>query len=70
MQRKAVISSNLQSIGYDETNRVLEIEFKNNTIYQYFGVPAGEYRGLMSADSQGKYLHAHIKDFYRCQKIQ
>ena len=69
MQRKAVISSNLQSIGYDETSRVLEIEFKNNTVYQYFGVPAGEHRGLMSADSHGKYLHAHIKDFYQYEKV-
>jgi len=69
MQRKAVISSDLQSVGYDEASRVLEIEFRNNTIYHYFGVPAGEHRGLMSATSHGKYLHAHIKDVYRYEKV-
>lgn len=70
MQRKAVISSNLQSIGYDETNRVLEIEFKNHTIYQYCGVPPGEYRGLMSAASHGSYHHAHIKNAYSYQRVR
>ena len=70
MQRKAVISSNLRSIGYDETSRVLEIEFKDNTVYQYFSVPAGEHRGLMSATSHGKYLHAHIKGVYQYEKVR
>jgi uncharacterized protein len=69
MKRQAVISSNLQSIGYDESRRVLEIEFKNNTIYQYHGVPASEYKKLMDADSHGQYLHANIKDVYQYQKI-
>lgn len=70
MQRKAVISRNLQSIGYDEASRVLEVEFKNNTIYQYFGVPAGEYRGLMNAGSHGTYHHAHIKNAYPYERVR
>jgi hypothetical protein len=28
MQRRSVTSSTLQSIGYEETSRVLEVEFK------------------------------------------
>ncbi len=70
MQRQAVVSSNLQSVGYDEASRVLEIEFKNNTVYQYFGVPAGEHRGLMSAASYGKYLHAYIKNAYPYERVR
>ncbi|MBW4474716.1 MAG: KTSC domain-containing protein [Stenomitos rutilans HA7619-LM2] len=70
MQRQAVVSSDLQSVGYDEASRVLEIEFKNNTVYQYFGVPAGEHRGLMSAASHGKYLHAHIKNAYPYERVR
>lgn len=69
MQRKSVVSSNLRSIGYNEASQVLEIEFNNHSIYQYFGVPVGEYQGLMSADSHGKYLHAHIKGVYRYQQV-
>lgn len=69
MQRKAVVSSNLRSVGYDEIRRVLEIEFNSHTIYQYFGVPVGEYRGLMSAASHGQYFHAHIKDAYPYEQV-
>jgi hypothetical protein len=34
MQRQGVVSSDLQSVGYDEASRVLEIKFKNNIVYQ------------------------------------
>lgn len=62
MHREPVISSNLHSVGYDETNNVLEIEFNSGGIYQYYNVPQSVYRGLMNASSHGKYFHAHIKD--------
>ena len=39
MERIAVESSNLASIGYDEASMVLEVEFKHGGIYQYFDVP-------------------------------
>lgn len=41
MNRKSVTSSNIASIGYDETSETLEIEFKNGGVYQYFDVPQG-----------------------------
>lgn len=39
MNRQTVNSSNLASVGYDEATSTLEIEFLNNSIYQYFDVP-------------------------------
>ncbi len=70
MQRQPVESSNLQSVGYENSTNTLEIEFKNGGIYQYFDVPESEYKALMSAESHGKYFIANIRDKYRCQKIQ
>lgn len=61
MYRKSVDSSNLVSVGYDPTSRVLEIEFKGGSVYQYYQVPESVYRGLMSADSHGKYFDQEIK---------
>ncbi|PVH27057.1 KTSC domain-containing protein [Sphingobacterium corticibacter] len=69
MERKPVTSSNIASIGYDENSSTLEIEFLNNTIYQYFDVPHQIYQGIMSADSQGQYLAQNIKGTYRYSKI-
>lgn len=61
MQRQNVVSSNIKSIGYDPVRPILEVEFKNGSIYQYFGVPQHLYLGLMQASSHGEYLDAYIK---------
>lgn len=61
MERQHVSSSNIASIGYDQDNMVLEIEFLSGAIYQYYDVPQSIYEGLIAADSHGKYLAAYIK---------
>jgi guanyl-specific ribonuclease Sa len=69
MERTPVSSSNISAIGYDEENQTLEVEFTNGAVYQYSGVPSGEYEGIMGADSKGKYLHANIKNHYSFVKL-
>lgn len=69
MERKPVTSSNIASIGYDESTSTLEIEFLNNSIYQYFDVPQQIYQGLMQADSHGQFLAQNIKGVYRYSKV-
>jgi len=69
MQRQAVSSSNLRSVGYDLSSQTLEIEFKDGSVYQYFGVPQSVYSGLMSASSVGSYLAAQIKSTYRYARV-
>jgi hypothetical protein len=64
MERVPVSSSNLCSIGYEADSQVLEVEFNGGRLYQYSGVPGGEFDGLMSADSKGKYFNANIKNRY------
>lgn len=71
MDRIQVISSNIVSIGYDVSEKTLEVEFKSGSIYQYYGVPLSLYNGLMSAGSKGNYLNEYIKKGgYRCRKIK
>lgn len=69
MDREPVQSSNLRSVGYDPSSKILEIEFHQGGIYQYSGVPASEYQGLMSAPSLGQYFHKYIKDRYPYRKV-
>jgi hypothetical protein len=69
MKRILVSSSNLHSVGYDESNEVLEIQFRSGGVYQYYGVPRAVYEGLMSASSHGKYFHTYIKKVYRYQCV-
>lgn len=69
MRRESVNSSNIASIGYDESSETLEIEFLNGTIYQYFDVPNRIYQGIINADSKGQYLAQNIKGHYRYSKV-
>lgn len=70
MERQFVTSSNIASIGYDSTSQILEVEFRDGSIYQYYDVPESLYDGLMSADSHGKYLNEYIKKGgFRYQRV-
>lgn len=64
MKKQPVISSSLASVGYDEKNEILEIEFNHGGLYQYFDVPKEEYEALMNAESLGRYYFYNIRDSY------
>ena len=70
MNRTPVSSSHLSSIGYNENSGLLEIEFKDGSIYQYSNVPTNIYEELMAASSHGKYFHRHIRDVYSDTQIR
>ncbi|MBI5446565.1 MAG: KTSC domain-containing protein [Deltaproteobacteria bacterium] len=61
MERTPVQSSNLASVGYDEATATLEVEFQGSGVYQYFGVAAFVFEGLMSAGSKGSYFDQHVR---------
>lgn len=69
MRRQLVISSNLASVGYDASSMILEVEFNNGSVYQYYGVPSIVYQGLMSASSHGSYLAQNVKGIYNYRRI-
>lgn len=69
MKREAVASSNIAEVGYDAVARTLEVAFKNGGVYQYLEVPEAIYRAFRSASSLGSFLHANIRDKYRCVRL-
>lgn len=70
MQRTHVSSSHIKSVGYDSASAILEIEFLDGSIYQYYNVPAYIYLGLMNASSHGIYLDRHVKKAgFRYRKV-
>jgi len=55
----------IASVGYDQGEKILEVEFVNNgLIYEYFDVPVTEYQNLMKASSKGSYLQKCIANCY------
>jgi len=69
MKRNPVNSTNINSIGYDSVNQILEIEFQSGGIYQYPNVPESVYNKLMLAESKARYFHMNIKDTYSYRRI-
>jgi hypothetical protein len=65
MQRRDVASSMIRSIGHDADISVLEIEFLNGTIWQYFDFSENSWHEFIAADSHGKYFRANIKGSFR-----
>lgn len=58
-------SSNISRLGYDEPNRVLKIEFKNGSLYDYFDVPVNIFEEIRNAPSKGQYLAQQVKGIFR-----
>ena len=60
----SVESSMIQAVGYDTKARILEVVFNSGQTYCYEGVPSKVYKGLLAADSKGRYMRAEIIDGY------
>lgn len=64
-----VASSNLYGVDYEPWSGTLTITFRSGSVYEYYGVPASVCKGLLRADSPGRYHHEHIKNKYSYRRI-
>ena len=70
MHRVLVESTTLASAGHDARTAVLELQFRNGAVYQYFYVPRRVYRDLLEAQSKGGYFNQNIRARYSYRLIQ
>jgi len=59
-----VISSNIASVGYDEEDESVYIQFLDGSTYAYKGVPKHEFENLRTAPSVGSYFNRNYKNVY------
>jgi KTSC domain len=68
MLRLVVKSNAVTSMGYDDRTRILELEYKNGTVYRFKDVPRPIWEELKrlasSGGSIGAYVNANIRDKY------
>jgi KTSC domain-containing protein len=69
MQRAALNSTLLQSAGYQDQLALLELEFNDGAVYQYFPVPPQTFQELLRAESKGAYFNAGIRPRFACSRI-
>ena len=60
-------SSAIRQVEYDASSSRMTIWFKQGGQgYNFCGVPAHIYEGLINAGSAGTYYDMHIRDRYQC----
>ncbi len=69
MKRTTVVSTNVDSVGYDRESRTLEIAFLSGGVYQYDNVPPSVHTALLQADSIGAYVNTVLKKRYRSRQV-
>ena len=70
MQRTSVESSMIQSMGYDSSQELLEIEFASGAVWQYHDFPPDMWEEFQAADSLGRYFKDNIRDCFHEEQIR
>ncbi len=66
----ATPSSSIIGIGYNPTDKILFVEFKNTGVYAYHDFDPGKYKQLLKAESAGKYIAREVAPNHFYKKIQ
>jgi KTSC domain len=64
-----VNSAMARSIGYSETEQVLQVEFSSGAVYKYSDVEPETWESLQDADSTGGFFNSAIKGCYASQRV-
>lgn len=67
--RTPVSSASLRSVGYDDEDGTLELEFHGGGVYEYFDVPGRVYRDLLRAESKGRFFHDEIRGKFDYRRL-
>lgn len=57
-------SSAFSRLSYDRNSQQLTVRFRDQTSYQYYGVPEHIFTSLLSAASPGKYFNLESRNRY------
>ena len=61
IERLAVDSSTIRSIGYSAERETCVIEFQNGSIFSYAPMSLAEFEAFGAAESRGKWFNEHIR---------
>lgn len=70
MKPTIVESTTLAKVFYDADRAVLQLEFRDRAVYQYFGVPSEVHEALLCAPSKGSYFNRAIRDQFAYARLR
>ena len=68
MKRVRLSSSAIAAVTYDETQKTLEVEFREGDTYRYAHVPQFVYQELLRAHSAGTFWN-RVKENYEFTRV-
>jgi len=63
-------SGNINRVSYYPESHILEVKFKNGSIYHYEGVPSRMWIEAQEAPSIGSFMHGSIIGIYPHSKVK
>lgn len=63
-----VESSNIISVGYDETTSSMYVNYRSGT-YKYDDVEKSVYESLLTSTSKGRFMNENIKGQYNYSRV-
>ena len=71
MRREPVEHSpDVVSMGCDAVSRLLEVEYANTDVYQYYGVPQQVFNELQRARDKGRFIMQEIQNKHASQRLR
>ena len=69
MERIAVESKAIVSLGYDDEACCLELEFRSGSVYRYLDVPRSVYEWLLRTPNKGVFVARQITGRYAFESV-
>jgi len=60
----------LAAAAYDAEHSMLQLDFRNGSLYCYFDVPPRLWEALIAADSKGIFFHRAIRGHFRHLRLK
>jgi|GEM_PF-648779 len=70
MVNHMVISSEIEWIGYEHKDRMLQVEFIDGPVYRYQEVPHTIFEEFLQASSHGRYFESNVKNKFEHRRIR
>ena len=70
MVNHMVISSEIEWIGYEHKDRMLQVEFIEGPVYRYQEVPHNIFEEFLQASSHGRYFETNVKGKFEHRRIR
>ena len=67
MHRSPLESTLLASVAYCPARTLLELEFRDGSLYRFFDVPPTCFQELVASESKGTYFNRNIRNHFRYQ---